>query len=181
MQSRDFIEQLMLKLGGVALIPSTEAEAASVWVGEDDAPNGVAGYYERKRIAAPHHLAADSTQAQLTFTLEGVKYDLRCRHGATEGENLEAVVDVLRTLLHWESQGIVSFTEGLQPFTAPGTEWWRILRVAPDATEPEIRSAFHRLAREHHPDRGGDETQFKQLQSAYDHALDQTHTGGVVV
>ena len=50
MQSRDFIEQLMLKLGGVALIPSTEAEAASVWVSEDDAPNGVAGYYERKRL-----------------------------------------------------------------------------------------------------------------------------------
>lgn len=41
------------------------------------------------------------------------------------------------------------------------------LGVDRNATTDEIKQAFRKLAREHHPDRGGDESKFKQLNEAY--------------
>lgn len=151
----------MHKLGTTQLIASTEAEERSVWVGEDDAPTGVAGYYEKRRIPVPYKIGG----TRLTFRHKGIDYDLQCK-------GLEQVVEVLKTLLRWEEERIASLTEGLRAFAKEGDEWWRVLRVAPDATEGEIRAAFHRLARDHHPDRGGDAEAFKQLQRAYEQACD---------
>lgn len=43
------------------------------------------------------------------------------------------------------------------------------LGVGPDATDKEIRDAFKRLAKEHHPDlNGGDDERFKPIKAAYD-------------
>jgi curved DNA-binding protein len=41
------------------------------------------------------------------------------------------------------------------------------LGVDRNATPEDIKQAFRKLAREHHPDRGGDENKFKQLNEAY--------------
>jgi hypothetical protein len=43
-----------------------------------------------------------------------------------------------------------------------------ILGVAADATEEEIKRAFHALALATHPDRGGDAASFMRVKSAYD-------------
>ena len=49
---------------------------------------------------------------------------------------------------------------------------YEILRVSPDATGPELKKAFHRLALECHPDSDPSnpwaENEFKELSSAYD-------------
>ena len=49
---------------------------------------------------------------------------------------------------------------------------YEILRVSPNATGPELKKAFHRLARECHPDRDPDnpwaEDEFKALSAAYE-------------
>lgn len=37
-----------------------------------------------------------------------------------------------------------------------------------DATQPEIKSAYRRLAGTHHPDRGGSPEVFHRIQSAYE-------------
>ena len=43
------------------------------------------------------------------------------------------------------------------------------LGVAKNASAEEIKKAYRKLAREHHPDaRGGDEARFKEIQGAYD-------------
>lgn len=42
------------------------------------------------------------------------------------------------------------------------------LGVARDATPEEIKAAYRRLAMQHHPDRGGDDEEFKKVQNAYD-------------
>ena len=48
-------------------------------------------------------------------------------------------------------------------------DYYSILEVAKTATADEIKSAYRRLAKQHHPDRtGGDDSRFKQINEAYD-------------
>jgi len=47
--------------------------------------------------------------------------------------------------------------------------YYSVLGVPKNATEKDIKSAYRKLAKEHHPDRtGGDDTKFKQINEAYD-------------
>jgi len=46
--------------------------------------------------------------------------------------------------------------------------YYKLLNLPQSATPDEIRKAYRKLAREHHPDKGGDEHLFKELQEAYD-------------
>ncbi|MET7242468.1 DEAD/DEAH box helicase family protein [Methylobacterium sp. EM32] len=45
--------------------------------------------------------------------------------------------------------------------------WWRVLGVGRDAGEDEVRAAFRRLAREHHPDHGGSHAAMTNINRAY--------------
>lgn len=47
-------------------------------------------------------------------------------------------------------------------------DYYQILGVGKDADPKEIKKAFRKLAMKHHPDRGGDEAKFKEIQTAYD-------------
>lgn len=42
------------------------------------------------------------------------------------------------------------------------------LGVARNASQDEIKRAYRRLASQHHPDKGGDKSQFQEVQAAYD-------------
>lgn len=46
--------------------------------------------------------------------------------------------------------------------------YYDILGVKKDASADEIKKAFRRLARKHHPDTGGDEEKFKEINEAYE-------------
>lgn len=45
--------------------------------------------------------------------------------------------------------------------------YYTVLQVERSATQKEIKTAFRRLAHEHHPDKGGDEKKFKKINEAY--------------
>lgn len=45
---------------------------------------------------------------------------------------------------------------------------YAILELQPDCTPDEIHSAYRRLAKQYHPDKGGDPEKFRQLKEAYD-------------
>ena len=47
-------------------------------------------------------------------------------------------------------------------------DYYQTLGVERSASQDEIKRAFRKLAMQHHPDRGGDETRFKEIQAAYD-------------
>ena len=42
------------------------------------------------------------------------------------------------------------------------------LGVSETASDKDIKSAFRKLAGQHHPDKGGDEARFKEVNEAYD-------------
>lgn len=47
-------------------------------------------------------------------------------------------------------------------------DYYDLLGVKKDASPDEIKKAFRRAAVEHHPDRGGDEAKFKEINEAYE-------------
>ncbi|HUA13272.1 MAG TPA: molecular chaperone DnaJ [Candidatus Sulfotelmatobacter sp.] len=47
-------------------------------------------------------------------------------------------------------------------------DYYEVLGVSKSASADEIKKAFRRAAIEHHPDRGGDETKFKEINEAYE-------------
>jgi len=46
-------------------------------------------------------------------------------------------------------------------------DYYKILGVSRDASEEEIKKAFRKLAHKYHPDKGGDEKKFKEINEAY--------------
>jgi molecular chaperone DnaJ len=52
-------------------------------------------------------------------------------------------------------------------------DYYKVLGVQKNASPDEIKKAFRKLAHEHHPDKGGNEAKFKELNEAYQVLGDQ--------
>ncbi len=52
-------------------------------------------------------------------------------------------------------------------------DYYKTLGVSRNATQDEIKKAYRRLARTHHPDAGGDEAKFKEINEAYEVLSDE--------
>jgi molecular chaperone DnaJ len=46
-------------------------------------------------------------------------------------------------------------------------DYYEVLGVTRGASQEDIKKAFHKLAHKHHPDKGGDEKKFKEINEAY--------------
>ena len=53
-------------------------------------------------------------------------------------------------------------------------DYYELLGVAKTASQDEIKKAFHKLAHKYHPDKGGDEKKFKEINEAYQVLSDTT-------
>jgi DnaJ family protein A protein 2 len=53
-------------------------------------------------------------------------------------------------------------------------DYYNTLGVAKDCSQTDIKKAYRTLARQHHPDKGGDAEKFKQIQEAYEVLSDET-------
>ncbi len=61
---------------------------------------------------------------------------------------------------------------GGRPANVDTTKYYKLLGVPKDATSSQIRKAYFKLARTHHPDKGGDEEKFKEIQTAKEVLMD---------
>lgn len=52
-------------------------------------------------------------------------------------------------------------------------DYYKTLGVSKDASKSEIKKAFRKLAQKHHPDAGGDEAKFKEINEAYEVLSDE--------
>lgn len=53
------------------------------------------------------------------------------------------------------------------------TKLYETLEISKEATSKEIKKAYFRLSKIHHPDRGGDEHKFKEISAAYEVLYDE--------
>lgn len=53
-------------------------------------------------------------------------------------------------------------------------DYYQVLGVSKTASQEEIKKAFHKLAHKYHPDKGGDERKFKEINEAYQVLSDKT-------
>ena len=51
--------------------------------------------------------------------------------------------------------------------------YYEILGVSKDASQEDIKKAYRKLAVQHHPDKGGDESKFKEISEAYENIGDE--------
>lgn len=49
----------------------------------------------------------------------------------------------------------------------PQEDDWAVLGLEPGASPAEVKAAYRRLVKEHHPDRGGDPEKFRKVHAAY--------------
>jgi hypothetical protein len=174
---RSRIEALMYDLGGRRMVLSTESAPYSVWVGDDQAPNGRAGYYTRHHEPLDHRIVTDGATVVVEFSYHDKPYRIQSGSAATPEGNLRLIALLLESCVQFVQHGFVTWEAALQPFVraadgqaqggAPGPAWWSVLRLPPDATDAEVEAAYRAQARKHHPDAGGTHEGFLRVQAAY--------------
>ena len=167
------ISALMNSLGGQRFFPSVEEDPDSVWI-TDPPGNNEPGYYVLKHMSIPFVIHSDDSSANVDFTYEKIRYSIRTARAASAQGNLRIISLMLQSLDQAVKHGLMRWQDAFLPFqqTSKGHEktWWSILRLPPDATREEVKEAFHKLSRKHHPDRGGDEEMFKAINAAHQQA-----------
>src|SRR3990167_8036008 len=101
---------------------------------------------------------------------------LACDVYSTVEDNLWALCRTLDALRQIERDGSPALInrafKGFAALPDPDDRnWWEVLGLTKDANNIEIKQAYIRLAKIHHPDKGGDPLVFDQMQKAYDRAM----------
>jgi len=90
-------------------------------------------------------------------------------------DNLWAIVKHIEALRGQERWGVGSLDQAFMGYMAlpdpDARQWFEVLGVSQTATDDEIRKAYISLAKQYHPDAGGDAALFDQVQKAYDLAM----------
>ena len=110
------------------------------------------------------------------FQRKKIDMALACDVYTTVEDNLWALCRTLDALRQIERDGSPALInrafKGFAALPDPDTkEWWEVLHVAKNANNEEIRRAYLGLAKQYHPDNGGDPVMFDQAQKAYDLAM----------
>lgn len=101
---------------------------------------------------------------------------LACDVYSTVEDNLWALCRTLDALRQIERDGSPALInrafKGFAALPDPNQrKWWEVLGVPETADNAMIKARYIELAKQYHPDRGGDAVIFDQIQKAYDMAM----------
>jgi len=126
--------------------------------------------------------APDDAGVAVYFKLDGHDQCIPCDKWHYIEDNLHAIeltVNALRGLERWGAKDMVSaafrgFKALPESSETNHAAWYDVLEVEPTATAAEVKDAYKRLLHIHHPDKGGSDQAFINLQTAYNQGLEAT-------
>lgn len=126
--------------------------------------------------AADINKKIDDPGVAIYFKLKGQETSMCCDQYERVWENMYALaksIEALRAIDRW---GVSEFMKkvftGFAALPSPEeSNWWDVLEVAPFASLEEIKNAYKKKAKQHHPDTGGNAESFHRIQQAYEMGL----------
>lgn len=126
----------------------------------------------------------DDIGVAVYFVLNGEQQCIPCDKWDHYQDNLQAIrltIQALRGLDRWGAKEMVNAAfrgfkalpaEAIMtPYTARA--WWEVLEISQDASDVVIRAAYKAKLHEVHPDKGGSQAAFEELQKAYREASNE--------
>lgn len=109
------------------------------------------------------------------FRIEGNPLVFCCDKWSRAADNMAAIAATLEALRSIDRWGVTEANRAYTGFAAlpeKGTarSWWQILQVERTAPAAEIRIAYRKALRATHPDTGGSNDAFHEVQTAWEHA-----------
>lgn len=124
--------------------------------------------------------AIDDTGVAVYFTYEKERMVFCCDKWKKVEDNMQAIcktINSFRMMPQWGVSDLLkrAFTGfNALPDARPAKEWYEILGVSQNADKTTVTSAYRNLAKVHHPDAGGSDQQFTEINEAYQKGLKQT-------
>ena len=119
-------------------------------------------------------LSVDDPGVAVYFALCGKPCVLACDKWTLVQDNLWAIVKHVGAQRGQQRWGVGTLEQAFSGFVAlpPAVKstWWEVLGVAADADLETIKAAYLRKAKETHPDVGGSDESFIQVQAAWEEA-----------
>jgi len=115
----------------------------------------------------------DDPGVSVWFTWDGLGICIAVDRYASVEANLQAIhhiIEARRVELRHGTLALVRATfAGFLALPAPASkEWWQVLGVDASADDDQVKSAYRKLASEHHPDRpGGNADRMAEINEAY--------------
>ena len=160
-KARDYVIAELDRLGGTEMIMSTNLRLR-----KDELPYS-------------NQITPEDPGAAVYFQLEGEPMVIACDKFATVGENLWAIaktIDAIRAIKRWGSSELMNkaFTgfKALPEQTSHGKRaWYEVLDVSPELPSQVLhetaRKNYRALCKIYHPDTGGDNDKWNELQEAW--------------
>lgn len=146
--------------------PGNEWRTKELWIYLDGGQLGAKGRF----LANKYPL---SPAVVVTFDLDDVPYTIAVDAYQTADQNLCAIAATIEGLRANERHGVLTMREMLQTFealpqrsTAKRKGWWEVLGINKDSSIESIEAQYRTLLKSRHPDAGGTQQEFMDLQEA---------------
>ena len=118
----------------------------------------------------------DDSGVAVYFEYKGKQMCFACDKYRKVWENMVAIrktIEAIRGIERWGASDMMERAfRGFVALTDQSSgPWWHVLGVPRHASRQDIEWAYKRLRAKHHPDRGGDEVKFHEIQQAYHEAV----------